>query len=266
MTLKTTRPTATLKKGRNDWFRFNNLSAEVTELFIYDEIGYWGVTANDMIDELRGQTANELNVRINSPGGDVFDGIAILNALRQYPGKVTTQVDGLAASAASFIFQAGEDRVVMENAELMIHTASGIVIGNANDMRDMATMLDRVTTNIASVYAERSGVDVEDWITAMNAETWYSADEAVTAGLADRVGGRKEDAASDAFDLSIFAHAGRANAPDPVIVPVKAKHTNTLDAKLGTQPVGEPEPTVEPEEFFFDPEAFRNAMKGLTHA
>jgi ATP-dependent Clp endopeptidase proteolytic subunit ClpP len=251
--LKTARPIVALKKGRNDWFQFKNVSDGLTELFIYDEIGYWGVTADDLVNELKNQTAETLTVRINSPGGNVFDGIAILNALRQYPGKVITQVDGLAASAASFIFQAGTERVVMNNSEVMIHNASGLTIGDAKDMREMADMLDRATANIASIYAERSGTSVDQWIEAMGAETWYSADEAVAAGLADSVGGRKADdsEASNAFDLSIFSYSSRADAPDPTIVPIKA-----------TQPIGE----TEDDDFVFNPETFRKAMEELNNA
>ncbi|HUM06406.1 MAG TPA: head maturation protease, ClpP-related [Terriglobales bacterium] len=197
------------------------MDQSTTELFIYDEIGYWGVTADDLVSELKNVHSDNLTVRINSPGGDVFDGIAILNALRSYDGTVTTIVDGLAASAASFIFQAGAERVVMNNSEIMIHAASGLVIGNATDMRRMAESLDRVTSNIASVYAERAGGDVNSWLAAMDEETWYSADEAVSAGLADRVEGRKSKEPENTFDLSIFAHRGRANAPAPQIDPIE---------------------------------------------
>lgn len=179
-----------------------------------------------MVADLGNVTASTLNVHINSPGGDVFDGIAILNALRNF-GKtktVNTIVDGLAASAASFIAQAGSKRTMSKNSEMMIHNASGLVIGQASDMREMADMLERVGTNIASVYAERAGGDVADWLTAMQAETWYSAQEAVDAGLADEVDG--EEKAENVFDLSIFAFSGRTEAPSPVkIVPHETEFT-----------------------------------------
>lgn len=158
-------------------------------------------------------------MHINSPGGDVFDGIAILNALRAHKGAVTTIVDGLAASAASFIAQAGAKRIVARNAELMIHDASGLCVGNAKDMAEMTTMLERVSDNIASVYAERSQRgDTASWRAAMGAETWYSAQEAVDAGLADVVDGAQEapDAFAASWDLSIFAHRNRTEAPAPV--------------------------------------------------
>lgn len=188
-------------------------------------------------------TNADLTVHINSPGGDVFDGIAILNALRAHKGSITTIVDGLAASAASFIAQAGQTRVMARNSEMMIHDASGLCIGNASDMRTMLDLLDRASDNIASVYAERSGVgDVASWRDAMGKETWYSAEEAVTAGLADSVDGQGESASPEnSWDLSIYAHAKRSDAPDPEIFRA-------------------PEPEPPPQ--MFDLGAF---MKGLGH-
>lgn len=221
--VKTARTTASLRKGRNDWYRFE-AKAGGTDVYIYDEIGYFGVTAQDFVAELKDVTG-DLTVHINSPGGDVFDGIAILNALRAHKGTVTTVVDGLAASAASFIAQAGQKRVMSRNSEMMIHDASGLCIGNATDMAEMVATLGRVSDNIADVYAERSGRgDRAHWRAQMTAETWFSADEAVTAGLADEVEGKAEET-SDSWDLSVFAHTNRAAAPEPVILPERAVFT-----------------------------------------
>lgn len=203
---------------KRDWYRVTNAAAdEPAEILIYDFIGesYWGgVTASDFVRDLAALDTDEITVRINSPGGDVFDGIAILNALRGHKAKITTVVDGLAASAASFIAMAGDEVVMSRNSEMMIHDASNFCHGNAADMRACADDLDRVSGNIASVYAEKSGTDVEEWRVAMQTETWYSAQEAVDAGLADRVDGA-DSTAKNAFDLSIFNHAGRRAAPAP---------------------------------------------------
>ncbi|KUN03152.1 hypothetical protein AQI95_24655 [Streptomyces yokosukanensis] len=195
------------------WYRvIRNTAGGPTRVDIYDEIGgSWfseGVTAVDFVNELS-QITGDLEVHINSPGGDVFDGIAIYNSLAQRPGNVTTVVDGLAASAASFIAQAGTTRVVAPGAMVMIHDASGACFGNAGDMRDLADLLDKVSDNLASIYADRAGGDAENWRTAMRHETWYTADEAVAAGLAHRVAERPEQnalAAVAQFDLSVFAH------------------------------------------------------------
>ena len=195
----------------------------VAKLRLYDPIdswgGYWGVSAKEFVQALDevGTDVGEIHLHINSPGGEVFEGIAILNALRNHPARVTAIVDGLAASAASFV-AAGADEVVMgRNTELMIHDAWGIAVGPAADMRDMAMRLDQLSDNIASVYAGKAGGTVADWRTAMLAETWYSAQEAVDAGLADRVEGAEPDdqAASNAIDRSMFRYPGRAQAPAP---------------------------------------------------
>jgi ATP-dependent protease ClpP protease subunit len=199
----------------------------IATLRLYDPIdswgGPWGVSAKEFTEALDGLTGvDEIRLHINSPGGEVFEGIAILNALRAHPARVTAVVDGLAASAASFI-AAGADEVVMgRNTELMIHDAWGIVIGPAADLRDAADRLDHLSDNIASIYQARAGGTVPGWRAAMLAETWYSAEEAVTAGLADRVehpASAGDDTSGDqpanGFDLSMFRHPGRASAPQP---------------------------------------------------
>lgn len=211
----------TMRQGR-EWFRIRNLNATTTELYIYDEIGYWGTTASDLVatlSELQGVTA--IDVHINSPGGDVFDGLAIMNCLRACAATVTTYVDGIAASIASVIAMAGERVVMGPHSQLMIHDASGLCLGNATDMREMADMLDFQSDNIAAVYAEKAGGSVADWRAHMTAETWYTAEEAVAAGLADEVAQRSAATAGvpmdKAWDLSVFAYAGREAAPAPVI-------------------------------------------------
>lgn len=181
--------------------------------------GFWGVSAkevNQALAELGDVT--DIRLHINSPGGEVWEGVAILNALRRHPATVTAVVDGLAASAASFI-AVGCDRTVMgRNTQMMIHDAWGIGIGPAADMRDLADRLDKISDNIASIYAGKSGGDLGDWRSLMLAETWYDADEAVAAGLADEVEGAAlpdDEIVANAFDLSVFRHPGRSAAPPP---------------------------------------------------
>ncbi|MEV4179934.1 head maturation protease, ClpP-related [Streptosporangium canum] len=217
---KTARPVARLQQGRTDWYRITNLADGAAEVVIYDEIGWFGVTAADFIRDLKEVTATEITLRVNSPGGDVFDGIAIHNVLRNHPATVTTHVDSLAASIASVIALAG-DRIVMQpHSQMMIHDAAGMCIGNATDMHDMAAMLGRQSDNIAAVYAERAGGTVAEWRERMRAETWMSADEAVAAGLADEVAPRRDTdtpATTNSWDLSIFNYAGREHAPPPIL-------------------------------------------------
>lgn len=241
------RARASAANDRRDWYRIRNSSEEDTgpvEILIYDEIGYgWygGVSAQDFARDLSAIDSDEITVRLNSPGGDVFDGIAILNALRAHKAKVTVYVDGLAASAASFIAMAGDEIVMRRNSELMIHDAWGFCAGNADEMRSMAGELDRVSNNIASIYADRTGGTVDDWRTVMKEEVWYSDQEAVDAGLADRVeskssGGDAEDKtdAKAKFDLSIFNYAGRKEAPAPKALAAKASKAVTESSAADT--------------------------------
>lgn len=193
----------------------------VATLRIYDPIdswgGEWGVSAKEFAQALAALPGDvtEIRLHLNSPGGEVYEGIAILNQLRAHPARVVAVVDGLAASIASFI-AAGADEVVMgRNSQLMIHDAWGLCIGAAADMRHMAGQLDQISNNIASVYADKAGGDTTTWRDAMLAETWYSAEEAVAAGLADAIDGTPATAPANRFDLSIFQHAGRAAAPAP---------------------------------------------------
>lgn len=216
--LRTARPMARLTQGRNDWYRITNLAGAKAEVYIYDEIGYFGVTADDFVRDLRAIDAQSIDLHLNTPGGDVFDGIAILNALRAHPAEVTTIVDGIAASAGSFIAQAGDHRVMMRNSQLMIHDAHGLSIGNAKDMQEMAGLLDKQSDNIASIYADRAGGTTDEWRARMHAETWYSASEAVAAGLADEVDGDAPPSQNN-WDLSIFNYAGREAAPAPETAP-----------------------------------------------
>lgn len=157
------------------------------EIFIYDEIGgSFGVSADEFVKDLQGITDDNITVRINSPGGSVFDAVAIYNALIQHKASITTRVDALAASAASIIAMAGDRVEMMVGAQLMIHDAMGVEMGNAKDMREMATFLDRQSDNLASIYANKGG-DAQDWRALMLAETWMFAQEAVDFGLADSV-------------------------------------------------------------------------------
>lgn len=234
-----------------DWYRIRNAAEEddgPAEILIYDEIGYswWGgVSAQDFVKDLNAIDADEITVRLNSPGGDVFDGIAILNGLRAHKARITVYVDGLAASAASFIAMAGDEIVMRRNSELMIHDAWGFCSGNAEDMRTMAGDLDRVSNNIASIYADRAGGTVEEWRDVMRAEVWYSDQEAVDAGLANRVDGKDaggEDIdAKASFDLSVFNYAGRRAAPAPPDGPAHARRNSA-----GTRPGSTPRASATP--------------------
>jgi ATP-dependent protease ClpP protease subunit len=198
---------------------------------IYDDIGGggWfsgGVSAQDVAAQLA-EIDGDVEVHINSGGGDVFDGIAIYNAIAQRAGNVTTIVDGIAASIASVIAQGGKTRIIAPGAMMMIHDALSMCIGFAADMREVADLLDQVSDNIASVYASRSGTPA-GWRDAMQAETWYNADQAVNAGLADKLAERPADPGDvAAHDFSLFAKVpGWLKAAAPPHGPMTGTHTH----------------------------------------
>jgi ATP-dependent protease ClpP protease subunit len=209
-------------KRPGDWFRIENATAEEATVYIYDEIGFWGTSAQGFVDQLNAITAPKLSIRINSPGGEVFDGVAIHSALMSSKAHVTVFIDGLAASAASFIAMAGDRIVMARHATMMIHDASGLCWGNPADMAAMGGLLDKLSDNIADMYSLQAGGTVEEWRNLMRAETWYTGQEALAAGLVDEITSpdEEEEPAEEPrnrLSLAAFNFAGRAEAPAPEI-------------------------------------------------
>lgn len=206
--------------GTKDWFRIENKKDDETDVYIYDEIGFWGTTAQDFATALQAVDAKTINLHLNSPGGEVFDGVAIYNTLLDHKAKVIVYVDGLAASAASFIAQAGDEVIMGKGSTMMIHDASGLAWGNADELRDTAKILDQLSDTIAGLYADRAGGTSEEWRAIMKAEAWYNATEAVEAGLADKVSHTEEidEEPANRWDLTIFNYTGREEAPPPGVI------------------------------------------------
>lgn len=157
------------------------------EIMLYDEIGSYGISAKAFVTALAQAGAGPVKVRINSPGGDVFDGMAMYNALKAHPGGVTCVVDGLAASAASFIALAGDSLEMGSASTLMVHNAWSMAFGNKNDMRATADVLDKIDGQINAMYAAKTGGDPADIAAMMDSETWMTADEAVAAKFCDAI-------------------------------------------------------------------------------
>ena len=193
-----------------------------TDIMLYDEIGYWGITAKEFIAELGAISSSSVRVRISSPGGDVFDGLAIYNALKQHPAEITCVVEGLAASAASFIALAGSRCIMSENALMMAHCAWGMSIGNKADMLETATILEKIDAQLAGIYAAKAGKTPAECLAMMEGEgkndgTWFTAAEAKDYGLVDEVSNSSEtteqgdaEARNGADDLSRHIRAMRA--------------------------------------------------------
>ena len=186
------------------------------EVAIYDEIGAYGVSAKGFLAELGAlPEGTPVDLRLNSPGGSVFDAVAIHNALKRHEGTVTVWIDGIAASAASYVAMAGDEIVMPENAFLMIHDPAGLVMGTAEDMRAMAEALDKVKGSLVSGYAAKSGRTPEEVSALMAAETWFDASDAVAQGFADRLIEPVSIAAN--FDIGRFR-----NAPPVLVEQVEA--------------------------------------------
>lgn len=166
------------------------------ELLIYEVIGDdWmggGMTAKRFHDELKSHgDAKEITVRINSPGGNVADGDAIYNALVRHPARVVVEIDGVAASAASYIAMAGDEIRIAENGIMMIHRAMSVTIGNTLDHAKAVDWLDKVDGTIAGIYSKRTGRRAETWLKMMSDETYFTAEEAVENKLATSITSNK---------------------------------------------------------------------------
>ena len=214
----------------NSWYTIRAQSTGA-EVVIYDEIGAYGVSAKGFLAELGAlPDATPLALRLNSPGGSVFDAVAIYNAIKRHTGTVTVWIDGIAASAASYIAMAGDEIVMPENAFLMIHDPAGMVMGTATDMRAMAEALDKIKGSLLQGYAAKSGRPQEEIAPLMAAETWLDAKDALDLGFADRIAEPVRIAAR--FDVGRFR-----NAP-PVLAEVvvdadeaNPEHTAVADAE-----------------------------------
>lgn len=230
--------TANLGAQPRERLRVENAAGDEAAIYIYDEIGFWGTTASDFQRELAAITAKRINLHINSPGGDVFDGIAIYNLLRDHPANITAYIDGIAASAASFIACAANRIVIAESAFMMIHNAMGFAFGYAADLRRQADILDKISDTIAEIYTGRAGGTRQQWIDAMDAETWYSAAEAVTAHLADEVAGEASVENRTRFNLAEY---GYRNTPADLLVQritARQQPAPTVPNQVNDQPAG----------------------------
>lgn len=206
-TLALSRAPRPSRRDDRSWYRIKNADSERALVQLDGEIG-WDVESSWFVKDLRAITASAIDLHINSVGGSVWDGYAIYNALVQHPATITSHIVGIAASAASFIAMAGDEIVAYRPSQMMIHDAGAYVdvfaVANAAVLRDLATeltamadTLDQTSNEIAGLYARKAGGTAEDWRTAMLAETWYTPDSALAAGLVDRIAGDDDQAAGE---------------------------------------------------------------------
>jgi ATP-dependent protease ClpP protease subunit len=206
--LRSVRRLANLTSDLPKWYKVIKNTAGPTKISIFDEIGFYGVPAASFLDEL-GDVAGDIELHMHSPGGDIYEGLAIYGGLLQarQRGNVSIVIDGLAASAASFIAMAATPGrlEISPHARMMVHDGFTMGIGNAADLHELADQLDEESQNIAGIYADRTGKPVDYWRGKMRAETWYTDQAAVDEGLADRIHGQAQADPADDWDMSVFA-------------------------------------------------------------
>lgn len=218
------------------FWNFKAQDENIGELMLYGDISsstWWGdeVTPQQFkndLDELGG--ISSLNIYINSGGGDVFAGQAIHSMLKRHKAYKTVYIDGLAASIASVIAMAGDKIIMPKNASMMIHNAWTLVAGNKDDLRKMADDMEKIDAGIIATYTEKTGLEENEIVLLMDAETWFTADEAVKKGFADEIEETRQIAASMDGDFLIYGEQrfdiGRyKNKPD---IPYKA-HTEQME-------------------------------------
>jgi len=207
--------------------RFEVLAAKAgaddeAEIYLYDaivsdelEAEYWGgVAPQSFVKALKDITAGTIHLRINSPGGSVFAARAIETALREHKARIVVHIDGVAASAATFIAMAGNEIIMAPGALFMIHKGWTFAMGNADDLRGTAELLDKVDGTLVDTYVARTGGDakqISDW---MAAETWFTAREAVDAGFADSVA-ESAPKAQASWKLDAYERAPKVQTSEP---------------------------------------------------
>lgn len=244
------------------WFKMqlNDNDNETGEIMIYDMIGKdpWtgeGMDATDFDSEMKALgSVKNINLRINSPGGSVMDGVAIYNMIKSHSAKVTASVDGIAASAASLIAMAADKIVMPENSFMLVHKPRGMAFGTDDDMMAMAGDLERMGSTFANAYAERSGQKPADVTALMGEDRLMTASEAKQLGYCDEISSPVKMVA--AFDMKRLPEKARvamsaaieASAPEiepPAIVdPVVVDPVVTPPVAVVTDPVDPPKPVV----------------------
>jgi ATP-dependent protease ClpP protease subunit len=224
----------------NRWYAIqpsdNGEAPGSVEISIYDEIGFGGVTAKDFLAEVKRYKGQHIHLRINSVGGSVIEGAAIYNSLRRHKGGLTVHVDGLAASMASVIAMAGEEVYIADNAMLMVHNPWSMTMGDADDLRKEADVLDKLKATLVNAYVRKTGMEASTIASMMNEETWLNATQSVAMGFADEIEDGIEAAASvtpasararfDTFTNSMARKPAQIKAeeaaPAEVVAPVAA--------------------------------------------
>jgi len=218
------------------WYNIKKKAGQTADIYIFDEIGTYGVTAQDFISEIKGLKNTPINLRINSLGGDVFDGMAMYNVIKRREAKTTVYIEGIAASIATIIALGADEVIMAENSLFMIHNAWGGTAGEAKDMRKTAETLDKITSELTSIYVKKTGLSYEAIADMMNEETWLNATEAFELGFIDTISDSIKVAAK--YDVSKFKNITQEEIKNKLSININNKKmTNELkdwfNSKIG---------------------------------
>ncbi|MCS6714597.1 ATP-dependent Clp protease proteolytic subunit [Proteus terrae] len=243
--------------NQKSWFRMQAKEDQTADIYIYDEIGGWGISARRFTEDLISLgNLSHINLHIHSPGGEVFDGIAIYNQLKNHSATITVFIDGLAASMASVIAMVGDTVIMPKNAMMMIHKPWGVSWGDANDMREYADLLDKLENVLIPAYVAKTGKTTEEITAMLEQETWLDGDECVEHGFADKVIEPVKAMAS----LTSKRIEEFSSMPSAIKNQIKPKNT-TSPTQPHPTPVPAPEP--QPSATYADEQTRLNGIKDL---
>ncbi|MEN0656521.1 ClpP-like prohead protease/major capsid protein fusion protein [Proteus mirabilis] len=242
--------------NQKSWFRMQAKEDQTADIYIYDEIGGWGISARRFTEDLISLgNLSHINLHIHSPGGEVFDGIAIYNQLKNHSATITVYIDGLAASMASVIAMVGDTVIMPKNAMMMIHKPWGVSWGDANDMREYADLLDKLENVLIPAYVAKTGKTTEEITAMLEQETWLDGDECVEHGFADKV----------IEPVKAMASLTSKRIEEFSSMPSAIK--NQITPKNTTKPTQQPQPNSSPEPqpsaSFADEQTRLNGIKDL---
>ena len=209
------------------WYDIQNKAGTTADVYIFDEIGTYGVTAQEFITDIKDLKNTPINLRINSLGGDVFDGMAMYNVIKRREAKTTVYIEGIAASIATIIALGADEVVMAENSLFMIHNAWGGSMGEAKDMRKTADTLDKITGELTDIYIKKTGLPYDSLAEMMDEETWLNAQEAFNYGFIDTISDSIKVAAK--YDVSKFKNITQEEIQNKLSININNKKmTNEL--------------------------------------
>ena len=209
------------------WYNIQNKAGETADVYIFDEIGTYGITAQEFINDIKDLKGSPINLRINSLGGDVFDGMAMYNVIKRREAKTTVYIEGIAASIATIIALGADEVVMAENSLFMIHNAWGGTMGEAKEMRKTADTLDKISGELIDIYRKKTGLSYEVLSEMMDEETWLNAEEALSMGFIDTISDSIKVAAK--YDVSKFKNITQEEIKNKLSININNKKmTNEL--------------------------------------